>query len=379
LVCKAEVAALRAPLVRQAVPMKFDRSHDLPPRPQGFDLALRWFAVLAIPATLAALFVWCAGWFSPRLSAPRIVDAFEATTTPHPGFRRNHAKGICVTGHFESNGQGELVSRASVFAPGRYPVVGRLSIPGGDPGQGDGSGAVRSFALRTVLPRGEDWRTAMNSVPIFAVRTPQALLEQLKADARVPRTGRPDPAKMQAFLDSHPEVRAFDQYLDQHLPSSRYDNATYYGISAFQMTDAQGVRRFVRWEVTPDNPYRPVDPRERRDPDFLSYDLMRQLANGPLRWHLMLNVAMPGDTIDDSTRQWAKSPGRQRIDAGTFVIDHAQTQIDGPCRDIVFDPTILPDGIAPSSDPLLAARSSTYDVSFERRTREEASARTSGR
>jgi catalase len=93
----------------------------------------------------------------------------------------------------------------------------------------------------------------------------------------------------------------------------------------------------------------------------------------------MLNVAMPGDTIDDSTRQWAKSPGRQRIDAGTFVIDHAQTQIDGPCRDIVFDPTILPDGIAPSSDPLLAARSSTYHVSFERRTREEASARTSGR
>jgi catalase len=283
-----------------------------------------------------------------------------------------------VTGHFQSNGKGELVSRASVFAPGHYPVVGRLSIPGGDPGQDDGAGVVRSLALRTVLPHREDWRVAMNSVPIFAVRTPQALFEQLKADERDPQTGRPDPAKMQAFLDTHPEVRAFDRYLDQHLPSSRYDNATYYSISAFRMTDAHGVHRFVRWEVVPDNPYVPVDARARRDPDFLSYDLMRQIAHGPLRWHLMLNVAMPGDTIDDSTRQWAKSPGRQRIDAGTFVIDRAQTQIDGPCRDIVFDPTILPDGIAPSSDPLLAARSSTYHVSFERRTWEEATARTIG-
>jgi catalase len=358
--------------------MKFERPDESPSRPQGLTLVLRWCVVLAIPATLAALFVWCAGWFSPRLSAPRIVDAFEATTTPHPGFRRNHAKGICVTGHFESNGEGELVSRASVFGPGSFPVVGRLSMPGGDPGQDDSAGAVRSFALRIALPHGEDWRLAMNSVPIFAVRTPQALFEQLQADARDPQTGRADPVKMQAFLADHPEVRAFDQFVEQHPPSSRFGNATYYGISAFRMTDAHGVQRFVRWDVVPDSPYRPVDGRQRRDPDFLAYDLMSQLASGPLRWHLMLNVAMPGDTVDDSTRQWAKSRRRPRIDVGTLVIDRAQTQIDGPCRDIVFDPTILPDGIAPSADPLLAARSSTYRVSFKRRTREEAIARMHG-
>jgi catalase len=358
--------------------MKFGRSRELPSRAQRFDRALRWSVVFAVPATIAALFVWCAGWFSPRLSAPRIVDAFEATTTPHPGFRRNHAKGMCVTGYFESNGQGERVSRASAFARGRYPVVGRLSIPGADPRENDSMGGVRSFALRIALPHGEDWRLAMNSVPVFAVRTPQALFEQLKADARDPRTGRPDPAKMQAFLDSHPEVRAFNRFVDQHPPSSRYDNATYYGISAFRMTDAHDVRRFVRWEVVPDNPYRPADAQARSDPDFLFYGLMTQLANSPLRWHLMLNIAMPGDTIDDSTRQWVKTPLRPRIDVGTLVIDRAQTQVDGPCRDIVFDPTILPDGIAPSSDPLLAARSATYRVSFERRAREEASAGTNG-
>lgn len=354
------------------------RSQKSPPRPQGVDLALRWLVVLAIPAALAALFAWCAGWFSTRLSAPRIVDAFEATTTPHPGFRRNHAKGVCVTGHFDSNGAGARLSHASVFAPGRYAVVGRLSMPGSDPGQDDGAGMVRSFALRVVLPHGEDWRLAMNSVPVFAVRTPQALFEQLQADARDPQSGRHDPARMEAFLERHPEARAFKQFVESHPSSSGYDNATYYGISAFRTTDARGVQRFVRWEVVPDNPYRPVDAQARRDPDFLSYDLMMRLARGPVRWHMALNVAMPGDPIDDSTRQWVQSPGRQRIDVGTFVIDHAQTQIDGPCRDIVFDPTILPDGIAPSPDPLLAARSSTYRMSYDRRTQEEAAVRTSG-
>ena len=36
------------------------------------------------------------------------------------GFRRNHAKGVAVTGHFDSNGNGSELSRAAVFRPGQY-------------------------------------------------------------------------------------------------------------------------------------------------------------------------------------------------------------------------------------------------------------------
>ncbi|MEX3809653.1 catalase family peroxidase [Paraburkholderia sp. BR13439] len=345
-----------------------------PDRRRGRGLAVRWLAVFAVPALLAALFAWCAGWLAPGLTAQRIVDAFEATSTPHPGFRRNHAKGICVTGHFDSNGAGAQLSRASVFERGSYAIVGRLSIPGSNPQEDDDDGMVRSFALRIALPQGEQWRLAMNSAPIFAVRTPQALFDELRAQASDPRTGHANPAKVQAFLDGHPEARAFMEWVRSHPPSSRFSNATYYGISSFQTTDARGVKRFIRWDVVPDNPWRPVGARAQIDPDFLSHDLVMQLAKGPLRWHLVLSVAMPGDPIDDSTQQWNDSPQRERIDAGTVVIDRAQTQIDGPCRDISFDPTILPDGIAPSADPLLVARSSAYGVSFDRRTKEEAAA-----
>ena len=357
---------------RKSERMRGDEARRPPLRSSA--LWWRWLVVFAGPAALVAAFGWCAGWFSSRLTAPQIVNAFEATTSPHPGFRRNHAKGICVTGHFDSNGAGLAASRASVFSAGRYAVVGRLSFPGTNPSQDDRHGMVRSFALRVALPRGEEWRLAMNSAPIFAVRTPEALFEQLKTQARDPRTGQTDPARMAAFDATHPEVRAFHRWIDAHPPSSRYDNARYFGISAFRTVDAHGDDHYVRWDVVPDNPYRPVDESTQRDPDYLEHALVTQLAHGPVRWHLMLDVALPDDPTDDSTRQWVDTPQRERIDAGTLVIDRAQTQIDGPCRDVAFDPTVLPDGISPSADPLLAARSSTYRVSHERRLAEEGSA-----
>ena len=51
---------------------------------------------------------------------------------------------------------------------------------------------------------------------------------------------------------------------------------------------------------------------------------------------------------------------------------HAQAEADGPCRDYNYDPLILPGGVRPSDDPLLAARSSAYANSFDRRTAEAA-------
>jgi catalase len=84
----------------------------------------------------------------------------------------------------------------------------------------------------------------------------------------------------------------------------------------------------------------------------------------------MLTLAQPGDVTDDATQSWPAD--RPVIDAGTLTLNSAVTQEDGPCRDVTFDPLILPHGIAASNDPLLAARSGAYSKSFNLRTREEA-------
>jgi catalase len=55
-----------------------------------------------------------------------------------------------------------------------------------------------------------------------------------------------------------------------------------------------------------------------------------------------------------------------------LVIQASRPQKNGPCRDINFDPLVLPVGIEPSDDPLLRFRSKVYAESHRRRTREEA-------
>jgi catalase len=119
----------------------------------GIDILLRLAFIGAVTAGIAGAFLYAGGWFSPHWLTPsRMVDAFEVANGKHPGFRRNHAKGVCVTGYFESNGRGVPWSKAAVFLPGRIPVLGRFALAGGEPYQADAPHTVRSMALRLSYP-----------------------------------------------------------------------------------------------------------------------------------------------------------------------------------------------------------------------------------
>src|SRR5579863_7252135 len=83
--------------------------------------------IAVIVGASAVAFAYTAGWLSPRrLTANKVVDAFAPPGGPALGHRRNHAKGICFTGVFDSNGKGVELSKARLFAAGQYPVIGRL-------------------------------------------------------------------------------------------------------------------------------------------------------------------------------------------------------------------------------------------------------------
>jgi catalase len=102
--------------------------------------------------------------------------------------------------------------------------------------------------------------------------------------------------------------------------------------------------------------------------DFLEQDLVQRLAAGPLRWQLNITLANPGDPVNDASKAWPED--RKVLNAGTLVLERTQSQDDGECRDINYDPLILPNGIEGSEDPLLAARSAAYASSYLRRTSE---------
>ncbi|MDF9898525.1 UNVERIFIED_ORG: catalase [Pseudomonas reinekei] len=87
-----------------------------------------------------------------------------------------------------------------------------------------------------------------------------------------------------------------------------------------------------------------------------------------MRWQLNITLANPGDPVNDASKAWPE--GRKVLNAGTLVLEKTQPQLNGECRDINYDPLVLPAGIEGSDDPLLAARSAGYANSYLRRTSE---------
>lgn len=341
---------------------------DRPPR-SAASLPLRLGAIALVVAAAAAAMAYVQGSLDPqRLTPKALVDVLETNNGVHPGFRRNHAKGVCVIGYFESSGEARAYSTAQVFNEARTPVVGRFALPSGNPYAPDSSVPIRSLALRFLQANGQQWRTGMNSMPVFPVGTPEAFYQLQQAGSPDPATGKPDPSKVPAFFASHPEAAPFLQWVKGAKPSASYASESYNGINAFYLVDGNGKRQAVRWGVVPESRDAPGAGGAPQGADYLQQDLTRRLADGPLRWRLQLTLAVPGDPTNDASKAWPAE--RPVINAGTLVLQSTQAQNSGECRDINYDPLILPSGIQASDDPLLAARSAAYASSYLRRTSE---------
>jgi catalase len=335
--------------------------------PRG-SLIVRLILIAVIVGGIALLFAYAGGWFMPHRLSPRVmINTFQEVNGVHPGFRRNHAKGVCVNGYFESNGRGVEFSKASVFPPGRVPIIGRFAFAGGNPFVADDPHIVRSLAILFKLPGGQEWRTAMINIPIFPVKTPQAFHDQLLATAPDPATGKPDPERVKAFLAKDPETAKAMEVIKKHPMSSGFDNSTYYGLNAFRFINANGNVVPVRWSVVPVQPFEPIrsEGGSRTNKNYLFDALIASVHQHPLQWRFIITIGQPGDPTDDARRPWPQD--RRQIDVGTLVIDHIESEDTSPARDINFDPLILPNGIAASDDPLLSARSAAYSKSFIRR------------
>jgi catalase len=328
-------------------------------------------AIGVVIAGIAGLFFYAGGWIRPhKLSPATMINTFEQVNGERPGFRRNHAKGVCISGYFESNGRGVALSKAAVFLSGRVPIIGRFALAGGQPYAFDAPHTVRSMALLFKLPDGEEWRTGMNNIPVFVVNSAQGFYDQLLASAPDPATGKPDAAKMSAFLVKHPEFAKAIQLIRSQPASSGFADSTYNSLDAFRFINAQGVVVLVRWAMVPAQPFEPISTSNpgQAGTNYLFDALIASIRAKPLQWHLIITVAQPGDPTDDATLPWP--PDRQRIDVGVLTIDHVESEDTSPVRDINFDPLVLPNGIAGSDDPLLSARSAAYSESFTRRESE---------
>src|SRR5437016_3578519 len=272
------------------------------------------FTVIGVAlAAVAGAFAYLGGWFTPNdLTPARFVDGFEQVNGVHSGFRRNHAKGVGVSGFFESNGNGVRLSGAIVFQPGRVPVLGRFSLGGGQPYAADTPDAVRGLGLQFSLPNGELWRTAMIHLPVFPFRTPEAFYEQMIASKPDPSTGKPDPAKMKEFVARHPEtVQALTVIKAQPI-SSGFDNSTFHGLNSFRFINSAGDSIPVRWLMTPLQPFEAASTGSApQGKNFLFDALIAAIHRQPLQWRLIVIIGQPDDPTNDASIVWPT--GRQQV------------------------------------------------------------------
>jgi catalase len=298
------------------------------------------------------------------ITPKQALDVINKRFGPHPGFRALHAKGTLTKGTFTATPEAAGLTRAQHMQGGAIPATVRLSNGSGDPNLPDYGPEVRGMAVKFYLPDGSRTDISAQTVPRFPVRTPDAFINLLRASA--PGAGRL--VRLPLFLATHPEaLPALRTNAPALKPPASYAAVRYYAVHAFKWIDAEGGERYVRYRWLPESEEPPLAQEEAksRGKDYLQEDIRERLDRGPVRFTLELQIAGPGDKVDDPTAVWPDE--RRTVAAGTLELTELETGRETGGDVLVFDPVRVTDGIQLSEDPILQYRSAAYSVSVERR------------
>ncbi len=294
-------------------------------------------------------------------TAARIHDALRSAPTSSPAHRALHAKGTLAMGRFTATGTLDGLTVARHLVTGSTGALVRFSHPGGDPDAPDAAPGGRGMAVKLSTLQGSHDLVAVSS-PAFLARDGAAFLELLAARAPDPDTGVPDPARMLAYVESHPEaLPAVRAAMDARVPAS-YATLAYNGLHTFFLVDRDGVRRPFRYSWVP------VGGEQFLDDPPSGLDLASELAerlSGPpegAAFDLTVHLGLAGDPTGDPTALWPERPTRV---AGRLQLD-APADGGGP---VIFDPNNVVDGVAVDhDDEILRLRGSVYGLSYATRT-----------
>ncbi len=302
-----------------------------------------------------------------EVAAVDVVDAIEAVFGVTPGQRRNHTKGTCALGEFTGTQEAAAYSRSPLFSGQKLSVVARFSLAGGNPRAPDTARSPRGMALEFRHPDGGLQHITMLNTPVFGAARPETFFAQMVAMKPDPATGNPDPGKIRAFRENHPDSRPQAEFLAANNPPPSYANSAYFGIHTFRFIDRAGKATPVRWRFVPRDGEKQLSAAELNSlpPDFLERRLIERAIMGKVYWDMIVSLGEPGDPEDNPTLAWPAD--RRSFKAGTLTITEAMPQRGAACEGINFDPLVMGDGIEPTDDPILQFRSPAYAVSFARR------------
>jgi catalase len=331
---------------------------------------MRSFRRVAVSVAVSALIVAGANSASAEDDplGVRLVNQMNALYGAHPGVRANHAKGAVFEGLFTPAQGADAISSAVVLKGAPTPLVIRFSNSGGVPDAPDtdkSTDGVRGMATKFRLADGGEFDIVCISANGFPVATGEDFLALLQAiGASGPDVQKPSP--VEKFLSTHPAALAF--VTTPRPVAVSYGTQPFFGVNAFKFTNAQGISKFGRYRIVPESGPAFISSEEaaKRPPNALADNLTASLAQGPVKFRLLVQLAAADDPTTDATKVWPDD--RPTVELGVIAVTKA---LDTKTieNNLLFLPTNVIGGVEPSDDPIINTRTEAYAESFGRRTK----------
>lgn len=298
------------------------------------------------------------------------VNTLELIQGKFPGYRRAHAKGEFYEAVFTPNGNATPYTVAPHLQQTPVPATVRFSNSPPNPTAADFLSPAKGMSIHFHLADGSISHQVCTTVPMFITKDPKTFTDMLKV-LTSHKTGIHSidlGLGITQLLTTFPEHKNTLMALKEQLkqPPISYAALKYYPIHAFYFVNAEGERQAIKYEWHPvkveESPS--ILDRLNISTDYLSEDLEKRLEKGTVSFELYIRLAEDTDPTDDPTNTWPDE--RQRILVGQLTINNKIF----PTESLLFDPTIVGNGIELTDDPILHFRHDAYAVSYDRRNKE---------
>lgn len=305
------------------------------------------------------------------LTPKEAVDALEQIQGKFPGARRAHAKGDMYEAVFHPNGNAVPYTVAPHLHREAVSATVRFSNSPPNPASIDYLTPAKGLAVQFQLSDGSITNIVSSTVPMFVTSSPREFIDMIEifTDEKTGiKTIDRGLAMVELLSKKYPHSKNVIQIIKEQAkqPPISYAELHYYPIHAFYFVNKDGVRQAIKYEWVPVKETKdPALTRKSLSANYLTEELDNRLNQAPVEFDLFIRLAEEGDNPNDATDMWPEE--RRKVNIGRLEI---KNKIH-PKEDIVFDPTIVPEGIELTDDPILHFRSGAYAESYERRSKNE--------
>src|SRR5262249_4991181 len=153
----------------------------------------------------------------------------------------------------------------------------------------------------------------------------------------------PHPNPIETFVGSHPLAAKFIK--ENTLPPKSFATAAYFSNNAFVLVDGGGKKQVVRYQIEPAAGVAYLDSATaaKASPNFLSDDIQKRIARGPVVFTLYAQIPNAGDPTNDASMVWPDD--RKRVKLGVVRLTKVEPNQEELQRSLQFNPTFLVSGI----------------------------------